>query len=218
MLFYYPEGLAVHAFTKNAAPPFQSFIAGSAFEVLADKSGEALMCQTQKGVHKGMRIPERPSGRDVIHSAVRQLLKNVETLISHEDQKIKAKIEDKQRPCPYVGIFPILITNAKLFSACYDNTNVDDNVNLKNQISLKEEPWLVINHSEILRSGTNLQSPVEHLGFYSGDRVGLPSYSGSHMKSIVVVNQQHLVSLLDRWGLQPNPVYEAALKFCSARI
>jgi hypothetical protein len=174
--------------------PTNSIVTEAAFEVLVDSKGTILEKQTQKAVHKGKEFPERPSGREIVRPAAKQLLKNLETLSYYELPNMKKAIEK----APHIGLFPILVTNAKLYTLSYDETNVNEKADLSSLQDLSEKPWLVFNCSEILRWDENFKQIINHAGF-DLNQTDTRDYLGSHLKSIFVVNQSHLLNFLEAW-------------------
>ncbi|MDP1835212.1 MAG: hypothetical protein Q8K75_04700 [Chlamydiales bacterium] len=187
-----PYTLAVMPSNKH---PTNSIVTEAVFEILVDSKGVFLEKQKQKPVHKGKEFPERPSGREIVRPAIKQLLKNLETLSYYELFNIQKAVKD----VPYVGLYPILVTNAKLYAFTYDETNVDEKADLSSLQDLSEQPWLVLNYSEILRWDENLRQIINHIGFDLNQVHDSRDYMGSHLKSVFVVNQNHLLDFLEGW-------------------
>jgi hypothetical protein len=100
---------------------------------------------------------------------------------------------------PHMGLYPILVTNAKLYAFSYDDKNVNEKGDLSSLQDLCEKPWLVFNNSEILRWDENLKQIVNHSGFGLNQQNTSHDYAGSHKKSIFVVNQNHILEFLENW-------------------
>lgn len=194
-IYYTDKGSRTLAVMPSGNHPTNSIVTEAVFEVLVGSKGKVLEKQTQKAVHKGKEFPERPSGREIVRPAAKQLLKNLETLSYYELPNMKKAIEN----VPHIGLFPILVTNAKLYAFSFDETNVDEKADLSSLQDLSEKPWLVFNCSEILRWDENFKQIIKHAGFDLNQTHSTRDYMGSHLKSIFVVNQNHLLDFLEAW-------------------
>lgn len=159
----------------------------NAFEVLLDEK-QKLAIQNPKPVLKGLKLPERPSGREIVRSAFKQVLKNTETLAN------KLTKSSEAIDCSFL---PIIVTNTNLFLATYDDNQIDENANLTDFSNIEPKPWLILNQREILHHGQDYKETVQHLGF--GDSHNKNRYTGSHLKSVFIVQQQSLHDFLKRF-------------------
>ncbi|OJU80678.1 MAG: hypothetical protein BGO10_02560 [Chlamydia sp. 32-24] len=179
--------VSVHNRTLN----FIDCVSKQVVEVLADDSKPILCKQSPKGKSQNI-LPVRSSRDELVRTALRQALFNIESLIhSH--------LNDDSWGAPHRIFIPIIVTNAKLLSGRYDGSDVDSKVNL-NKITLTPIKVAAFNHSEILRWGNDYEKILPHIGqpAYSNQFRDDDRFRGSHNKTVFILSKDHLLSFIDQ--------------------
>lgn len=194
------QGFCTRANPPNRQHPFNMNVTEVGFEILSNRlqGGTSLeIAGTSNKTLKALNLPERPSNREIIRPATKQLFKNLETLVYHEMFEVSQSNPRTTFGCMFL---PFLVTNAPLYVASYYHENVNENGVLVSLESLEEVPWLAYNYQEILHWDHGLRQQVKHIGWYKDDCMNRINYKGSHLKSIFVVQYQHLGRFLREMG------------------
>jgi hypothetical protein len=120
-----------------------------------------------------------------VHDNVRQSLKETEAIFN---QAIK-----NGGP---TGLFvPIILTNAKLGIIDYSKDGIDESGNLTNFAELRPANFVVYNFPEVIKI-ENKKIPLNPLGPWGGE---------NHLKSVFIVNIQHLKEFIDQINKEYSP-------------
>lgn len=160
-------------------------------EVLEENEKPVLVKNTKKNTSK--KIAKRSSRDDYVHNHLRQALFNIETLIHSQLDELNSRRGHIARV-----FIPVIVTNAKLLSGTYSNSDITDDASLS-KIDLQPISFAAINHAEILKWGDNHEYIVSHIGqpMWGNMLMSDERYKGSYNKTVFVVTKDSLLSFID---------------------
>ncbi len=138
-------------------------------------------------------LPIRSQREEYVHNAVRQALFNTEVLI-HDHLNDRTWTGQAHRV-----FIPVIVTNARLLSATYTKADINDQARLIKFINIEPVPFSAINHTEILRSGSNFEDQIDHVGIPPSGPLNMSDerFKGTHNKTVFVVNKSHILDFID---------------------
>ena len=100
----------------------------------------------------------------------------------------------------YRLFIPIIVTNARLLSASYKISDIDQDARLT-RLNLQPIQAAALNHAEVLKWGSSYEKEIEHIGqptagilFRDDTR-----YKGSHNKTVFIVTKSNLVNFINKF-------------------
>lgn len=120
---------------------------------------------------------ERAGREEILHSFTRQTLKNLQGCIWKLHQEPAFLAES-------VSFFPVIVTNAKLYSIEYALEQIDADGNLQDFNNPKEEKYVGFNFSDSVK--------------WDEDKQEILTETGSFEKTVFVVNVNHIVDFIDK--------------------
>ncbi len=138
-------------------------------------------------------LPLRSKREDYVHNAIRQALFNTEVLI-HDHAK-----DDSWSGAPHRIFIPVIVTNARLLSASYSITDINNKARLTKFENIKQVPFAAINHAEILFQGPHFESQILHMGGQKNQLLDIPDdrFKGTHNKTVFIVNKSYTSNFID---------------------
>ncbi|MFH1592716.1 MAG: hypothetical protein ABIB47_05105 [Candidatus Woesearchaeota archaeon] len=119
------------------------------------------------------------TSRQEIHQYIRQVLKETEAYISTEEY-----LGIRKSP-PNDFIYPVIVTNAKLYSLDYSKDDINSDGDLTNYSSIKKIGFVAYNFPEIVRWDERGNQVVSNT-----------SEPQDHVKTVFIVNINHLKEFL----------------------
>ncbi len=121
-------------------------------------------------------LAERAGREEILHSFTRQTLKNLEAYIWKLHQK-------KEFLSEFVSFFPVIVTNAKLYSMEFLPEQIDVDGNLKDFSNYKQEKYVGFNFSDSVKWKEGNQEIITDLGGFD--------------KTVFVVNVNHILEFIE---------------------
>jgi hypothetical protein len=182
-------------YTRNRILNYVGCVSKRVVEILSTDDKTSLYRQTQNQKTKNIMLPVRSAREDLVRSAIRQALFNLEILI--QDQLLN---DETWRGQSHRIFIPVVVTNAPLFCCTYDTSDMNSNADLT-KFTLEPITAAAFNHSEILRWGHHYKNILSHIGnpaHVSEIRNDDERFKDTHNKTVFIVSKSHLLPFIDK--------------------
>lgn len=119
---------------------------------------------------------ERAGREEILHSFMRQTLKNLEAYIwrLHQNKDLLSQV---------ISFMPVIVTNAKLYSMEFTPDQIDVDGNLQNFHHFQQEKYIGFNFSDSVK--------------WDNGRQEILTESGTFEKTVFVVNVNHVIDFIE---------------------